>query len=527
MHSHRRTPKPVVLLISLLALVALVAGCAQSADSSTQDGRIPVFTIGTTTVVQSLDPALAYNKVLSTPMFQGLLALGESSEIEPLLAESYSSPSPNTYVFTLRRDVEFWNGNSMTSADVVTSLNYYADPATGKGVASQYAGVESITATDEHTVTITLERPDVSFLQTLAWAGTIFEKEHYEQNASTFGSPGTLLQATGPFQVTAFDPNTGIEFAASPNYWGGPVSIDKLSVKYFKSDTSAALAFRTGQIDVAFPTEADTFASSSGAELRSAPANAMGVFGLNVTQAPWDDIHVRRAAAYALNRDALITAFGSPATPLTTIIPRGPLDNLGDPGAVDAILASLPDQEHNLEKAREEMARSAHPDGFSTTLTTSTSGYASQPVAEAIAGMLGEIGIDVEVKVIDPATWLRGFTGEKQAPIQFTTINIPSTDPNGFPSWLLGSKNIPAGGWNFAAYGPPTMDNLLAQGTAESDNARRLAIYADVVRMVGTDVPYVPLFSLEYTMAMSPEFDWPGFNGNYARTTWQTDVVAR
>ncbi|WP_435173993.1 ABC transporter substrate-binding protein [Gordonia hongkongensis] len=246
-----------------------------------------------------------------------------------------------------------------------------------------------------------------------------------------------------------------------------------------------------------------------------------------MTQAPWDDIHVRRAAAHALNRDALITAFGSPATPLTTIIPRGPLDDLGDPQAVDGILASMPDQEYSLEKARAEMARSAHPDGFSTTLTTSSSGYASQPVAEAIAGMLGEIGIDVEVKVIDPATWLRGFTGEKQAPIQFTTINIPSTDPNGFPSWLLGSKNIPAGGWNFAAYGPPTMDTLLAQGTAEADNARRLATYADVVRMVGTDVPYVPLFSLGYTMAISPEFDWPGFNGNYARTTWQTDVVAR
>ncbi|WP_435173991.1 ABC transporter substrate-binding protein [Gordonia hongkongensis] len=264
MHSHRRTPKPVILLTLVLAVTALVAGCARSTDDSTAGGRIPAFTIGTTTVVQSLDPALAYNKVLSTPMFQGLLALDDSNGIEPLLAESYSQPQPNVYEFVLRRDVKFWNGNTMTSADVVASLNYYADPATGKGVASQYAGVADIAATDDHTVTITLERPDVSFLQTLAWAGTIFEKEHYEQNASTFGAPGTLLQATGPFRVISFDPNTGIEFAASQNYWGGPVDIDTLSVKYFKNDTSAALAFRTGEIDVAFPTEADAFAPARG-----------------------------------------------------------------------------------------------------------------------------------------------------------------------------------------------------------------------------------------------------------------------
>lgn len=527
MQINRRTAKIAVLLTTFVAIVGLLAGCAKSTPAASKDGAIPQFTIGTTTVVQSLDPALAYNKVLSAPMYQGLLALTESGELEPMLAESYTQPSPNVYTFKLRPDVKFWDGNPMTSADVVTSLNYYADPATGKGASSQYAGVESVTADDDHTVTITLKQPDVSFLQVLAWAGTIFEKSAYEQNKATFGAPGTLIQATGPFQVTSFDPNTGIEFKANPNYWGGPVNIDALSVKYFKTETSAALAFRTGEIDVAFPTEAASFASSSGAELRSTPANAMGIFGINVTQAPWDDIHVRRAAAYALNRESLIKALGSPATPLSTIILPEQLEGLASPGDVEAVLSSVPGYPYSLEKAKEEMAKSAHADGFSTTLTTSTSGYASQPVAEAIAGMLGKIGIDVEVSVLDPATWLKGFTGEKAAPIQFTTINIPSTDPNGFPSWMLGSKNIPAGGWNFAAYGPPAMDTLLAQGTAETDTNRRLVTYGQVLDMVGTDVPYIPLFSLEYSMAMSPEFDWPGFNGNYARTNWLTEVVAR
>src|SRR5262249_52254541 len=128
---------------------------------------------------------------------------------------------------------------------------------------------------------------------------------------------------------------------------------------------------------------------------------------------------------------------------------------------------------------------------------------ASAPVSEAIAGMLGEIGIKLKVRILDDTSWINELVGPKTFGATFTTFNIPSPDPSAFPSWILGSKNTPAGAWNWANYGPPAMDRLLAQSVSTFDPKKRLPLYGKMLRMVGEDVPYVSLFIQEYNMALS------------------------
>jgi peptide/nickel transport system substrate-binding protein len=513
----------VVLALATAALLAFIDSRSSAASQSHAEGTIPLLRIGSSSPPGStLDPGQMFNQIAAAPISEGLIKFGPKGELQPNLAEKFDRPSPAVYVFHLRHGVKFWDGNEMTSADVVASLKHEAEPT--QAASSAYQNVKSLVATDKYTVTLTLKHADAGFLQALAWQGTIFEKAFYDQHKGTFGKPGTLVMQTGPWQIASFDPTTGIEYTANPHYWGGPVNIDRISLKFFADETSEALAFRTGAIDVSFPTAATAFASASGAKLQSVPAGSLGLFGMNTKMAPWNDVHVRRAVAYALNRAELVKALGTPALSVATIIPPSQLDSLGSKQQVDALLKSLPNYPFSIAKAKAELAKSKYPHGFSTSTDTAKGGVASVPVSEAIAGMLGKIGIKMKVRILGGDAWINELAGPKKFGATFTTFNIPSPDPSAFPSWILGSKNTPNGGWNWANYGPPMMDTLLAQGTSAADPTKRLATYGKILKKVGQDVPYISLFIQEYNMALSPKFSWPGFNQNYGRTPWPLEL---
>src|SRR5262249_13888311 len=129
-------------------------------------------------------------------------------------------------------------------------------------------------------------------------------------------------------------------------------------------------AFRAGQIDVAFPGDSRGFAATSGAKIISVPATRQGMFTMNTKAAPWNDVHVRRAVAYALNRDDIIEAAGGGAVPDYTIIPPSQLMTLASKAQVAKLVNSLPTYRFDLAKAKAELAKSAYPNGFSARLDT-------------------------------------------------------------------------------------------------------------------------------------------------------------
>ena len=155
---------------------------------------------------------------------------------------------------------------------------------------------------------------------------------------------------TGAFEVDSWDPTTGIELSANPHWWGGTVPVQHVSVKCFANETSEALAFRAGDIDVAFPAGAE-FASTAGVKVAWVPSDYERYFAMNVNLAPWDNIYVRRAVAYALDRANLVKALGIPSLPVTTLIPPDQLGVLGSQAQVNALTSSLPSYPYSLAKA--------------------------------------------------------------------------------------------------------------------------------------------------------------------------------
>ena len=418
--------------------------------------------------------------------------------------------------------MRFWDGNELTAADVAYSLNYNRAP--GSLVDFGFASVKNITASGRYTVTVTLTHPDASWQYTPAGIQSqIFEQKFAQAHKGTYGKPGVLVMGTGPWEAVSLDPTKGAELSANPHWWGGKVPIQRIAFSFFSSDTSLALAFRAGELDldpyILAPPK--TFAATSGAKLITAPSPNTGIFNMNTQVPPWNDIHVRRAVAYAINRADIIAANGGYAAPIYTLIPPVMLQTIASQQQVSALIGSVNHYSYNLSKARQEMAHSAYPRGFSTTLLAYSYG-SSVNITEAIAAELGKIGIRAQLKVISLTAFTAIQTGPagKRLPSFATTGGPASPDASGY-DWLLGSQNIQAGQWNTADYTPPVVDSLLKAGIATTDPAQRFSVFTKLLQRLATDEPYVPLFAVNETVALSSKFTYPVFgpyttSGDYA-----------
>jgi peptide/nickel transport system substrate-binding protein len=231
---------------------------------------------------------------------------------------------------------------------------------------------------------------------------------------------------------------------------------------------------------------------------------------MNTTMAPWSDVHVRRAVAYALNRSDIIAAYGGPltATPASSLISPAELATIGTQAQVSAVFSSVPQYPYDLGKARQEMAQSAYPHGFTATTTIDNGGAGPNGpnVDQVIAAELHKIGITLKISEVPASQYFSDYDNAPGGDL-YAQFGAVSPDPSVFPSYCLGS----AATLNVAHYVNKSISTLLADGLATSSPARRLAIYEQVLKQVATDVPYVVLFSPNAFTALSSKYTLPPF----------------
>jgi peptide/nickel transport system substrate-binding protein len=468
--------------------------------------------MGTTFPEPTLDETKnSYAAYIAWLGLEPLMKFDAQGQLEPYLATSMAQPNPFTYVFHLRQGIRFWDGNELTATDVAYSLNYERAPSSQ--VSSYLSSIKSVTAAGPDTVVVRLSNPDPSLPDGVVWAGLIFEKRFAEQHKAKFGGPGVLLMGTGPWQPDSLDPTKGADLSANPHWWGGRVPIRHISVRFFANDTSAALAFRAGEIDFdPFIDGPKSFASASGASILAAQSDCYNaLFSMNTQEAPWNDVHVRRAVAYALNRQDIIAAEGGYAQPYYTYIPSQMLQEVASPSQVSALIKSLPEYQYDVAKAKAELAQSSHPHGFTAPLEVFVYGNVVT-TAEAIAAELQKIGINLQIKAVTLAAWGTDESGPpSKRPTSYFTAGCSTPDVSGY-DWFLGSRNLQAGQYNMADWAPPEIDTLISEGLAAPNAAGRFTAYSKLLRIIAAEVPYVPLFLHDNSIALSSKFTFPGYN---------------
>lgn len=489
------------------------------------DLQLEVLNVGIPGQIPTLNPTenIAAGQYANSLGLETLLRLDQEGNLEPWLATEWEAVSDTVYEYTLREGVKFWDGTEMTSEDVKFSWDQQTTDQ------PFFSSIESIEAPDPYTVIVNLSEPDASWQYTPAlFYGFIYQKDFFEEDPETFGQPGRLIMGTGPWQFDSLTPTTGMELSAFPDYWGGEPSIERISVKSFADENAMALALRAEEIDFApVVTAPRGFNAATGGDMTTTmPTCATALMGMPTQAAPWDDIHVRRAVAHAINRDDIVAAKqGADGGPLTTIISPMLLGQLGSEDEVQDALDSVPGYEFDLDAARAEMAESSVPDGFEYEFLTTT---AAAPVAQVIAEQLSEIGIDLTVDSVGDTEFTSALIGEgDERPLTYMETGACTPDPS-WDDLFLGT--MPPDGepktLNFAEYTPPEVDELQAEGLSTLEPAERLDIYTEILTMVGTDVPYVALYSEGATYG-SMEYDLVDFGSYWTHQPWALNLVPK
>ncbi|WP_157574667.1 ABC transporter substrate-binding protein [Jiangella muralis] len=539
-------------IVSCLLTTALLAACAgngpagEDGDGAAGNGERPADTartvdpgapvsdehiaqldVGIPGKVTLVDPADNMEAGLNVNQLglEPLLRIDPDGELQPWLATEWEQVSDTVYEYTLREGVTFWDGTELTAEDVKYSWDHLRAPESRR--ATYFAAVDTVEAVDAGTVRVTLTQPDASWQYTPAmWYSVIFQKKFAEETGDAFGQPGTLLVATGPWKFDSVNPASGMELSAYEGYWGGKPPIDRISVKSFADDNSMALALRAGEIDIApvvsGPTGFD--AAAGGNTVTTVETCGTARMSLPMRRAPWDDVHVRRAVAHAINRDDIVAAAqGAAAGPAVYAISPRLLQTLGTEEEVQTALEEIETYPYDLEAAEAELAQSSVPDGFDFDLTVPPS---SAAIAEVIAAQLGEIGIDIAVEVLPDTAWYAALR-EDVRPLTFSATGACTPDPDWDSIFFDTDESGEPIGLNMAQYSSPEVSALWAEGLLEQDPAQRLRIYTDLQKQVAEDVPYISLFA-EGTTYASTTYDIAEYNSYFwMNLPWALNLVPK
>jgi peptide/nickel transport system substrate-binding protein len=189
------------------------------------------------------------------------------------------------------------------------------------------------------------------------------------------------------------------------------------------------------------------------------------------------------------------------------------------------LLKSLPTYAHDLQKARQELAKSAYPNGFSADFNT-LAGYGFSEMAQVVAAQLKEIGINLKVNPLQVPQWLAITLGaaRDKVGIQFLLASSGILDPSDVPGAILGSKNAAANHFNYANWGPADVDGLLKDSISTIAPKKRLAVYGQILKRVSADLPYLAIGNATENLALSPRFRWTNFHPYLRWNTWAIDI---
>jgi peptide/nickel transport system substrate-binding protein len=495
--------------------VALTACAGGNGSDDTErratDSKIDVLQVGTARPPTSTDLAKNYDSAwLLAAVTEPLESSNMDGTFTPMLAESVEQPDPRTLVYTLRQGATFSNGNAVAPADVVWSLNHLRDPSAQ--TAGELDTVESVKATGHNEVTVTFATDNPAQRGELAFVGLIQEKANAEKlGDDDLGTPGSPVIGTGPYMVDSFS-STELTLTSNPEYWGEAPASQQVEVLAVADDNAAQLAIRSGEIDVYNlddPKLAGQWDSVPGVQVHSSPSMFVDYVTMDTTKPPFDDIHVRRAIAHALQIDGLITSvYGDAATPVQGMSPPEVV-GLVEPadGAFDQFMSSQPQYKFDLDKARDELAQSAYPDGFDATFS-----FAPGPgklIGVSLAENLEEIGVTLH---LDPKTgnqYYGDFYAGKFPSIGHSSIGAVTPDPGGWYGYFVDPENP----YNSARFSTPKAVAGLEQVVSADADARWDGVQ-EVVAELNEQLPYVcvaqPDFVLTlgdgFTMANEPDY---------------------
>lgn len=434
----------------------------------------------------------------------------EQGKLLPSLASSWSvSEDGLVYDFQLRDDVPFHQSadfkpsRKLAAEDVLFSFQRMLDPQHPwhQVAASGYPHAQSmqwpslitkIEAPDAHSVRITLSRRDATFLATLSMGFASIYPAEYAAQLLAAGTPQKLNSApvgSGPFVFERYQKDAAVRYRANPDYFAGKPGVDRVIFAITPDSNVRLQRLRRGECQIALsPKPQDVQAIAGDAKLKSEQTAAfMTAFvGMNSQHAPLDKPQVRQAINLAFDKASYVKAvFEGSAEPA-----QGPY-----PANTWSYAKDLPGYAHDPAKARTLLAEAGLADGFKTTVWTRPSGSLLNPNpnlgAQLLQADLAKIGVAAEIRVIEWGELIRrAKAGEHD--LLFMGWAGDNGDPDNFLTPQFSCASVESG-LNFARYCDETLDKLIADGKASSDQAERIRLYHEAQKIIQEQALWLPL----------------------------------
>ena len=516
---HPRGSRRIAAIILAICCAALATALATGASARTRatTGDVQHLTWGLGASIRGLEYTHSADSGTATVVSLGcetLVKYDRFGKLVPGLAVSSGAPNILTRTYRIRPNVKFWDGTTLTPADVVYSLQRAASAKAGSQIAAFYTSVKSITAKGDR-VTVKLTHPDPYFRYAPA-VTYILEKKYWQAHLKDIGTSQALPVCTGPFRFTSFKGDEDIELTAFDGYWGGRPSVRSISLKVIVNDATRLLAMRQGELDGSFRISQDAidqWKKLSGVGIQLAPELRTAYLSLDTAIEPWNDVHVRRAIAYSFDRAGLVKAvlhgYGQTAPSMPPPEQWGGLISVPQARAFNN---SLPQYSYNLAKAKAELAKSKFAQGFNATLPYPDAEATLGKAALQLSQSLKKLGINLTVKEQPVDQWFATIYAHPSA-ARPADHQLGRGLPRCCRRLALHLRQQGRGEEQLQhreLHGRRRWTRCSRSSRTRAKPAARAAAIKSALRLAATDVPYIPIWYQDIAMAISSKLEVPG-----------------
>jgi len=493
-----------------LIFLSLVVGCnnSQNLDNTNYDDPIPPESGGVLTNAMIGEPnnliamiaGDSASSAIAGQIFNALLKYDQNLGFEGDLADSWTiSDDYKKITFNLKQDIKWADDKPFTCEDVLFTWKKVTDPDTRTPYGSDYQLVSSASCVNNHIFIAEYDEPYAPALET--WASLHILPEHLLKNEN-INDTYFSLNPTGTNFYALDEWTTGqqVKLKTNPNSVHGRPLLEKKITRIIPDLSSQFMELIAGNIDLmninpiqysrVFPSRSEL---NDKINLYKEMGNGYTYFGFNLKKKPFDDLNIRKAISYAINKEEII---------------NGVLLGLGEeitspykPGTYWEN-RSINKISFDVSKSRELLEKSGYQlnanniyekDGKPLAFEILTNQNKQREMtAVLIQRRLQDIGIDVSIRVIEWASFVNRFikTGEFEAVVLGWSLSL---DPDQYSIWH--SSQDGPGQFNFIGYNNPRVDTLLENGRKELKNEKRKQIYDEFSKIIYDEQPIIYLYA--------------------------------
>lgn len=497
--------------LSCLVLIALLAGCGSSdrTPEINYDTDYPPVNGGSSINAMVGEPSGLIAMIagesaasaIASSIFNSLLKYDKNLDLEGELAKSWTiSSDRRTITFKLKPDMKWADGQPLTSADILFTWKLVTDENTRTPYGSDYKLVIKAETPDALTFRVSYQEPYAPALDT--WAGLQILPKHLLEgqdiNTTTFARNPV---GSSYYKLEQWRNGERISLVRNPLSTQGEARIERLVSRFIPDAASQFLELMADNIDTMtlnpiqyariFPSRPDLTQKIG---LYKELGNSYTYLGFNLKRKPFNDIRVRQAINYAINKqeliDGVLLGLGEPVASPYKPGTRWTNPDLSpypyDPQKALALLKEAGYEDHDGDGILDK-------DGKPLSFEMLTNQNKQREMsAVLIQRRLKEIGIDANIRVLEWASFIGRFikTGEFDAVVLGWSLSL---DPDQYSIWH--SSQQQPGQFNFIGYNNPQVDRLLEQGRMELDIEKRMKIYHEFARILLEDSPIVYLYA--------------------------------